>query len=133
MCINDRILIAEFGGDVYGNRNPGQPFDHVPSDQAGVHGGSACSDHDPVNILEYLIGNLIGGKVWHAAHVSRCDRIFQSLRLLVYFFHHKMVIAAFFGSAHIPAYVMDRGTVDVAVLIFYDDLVFGYDSDMFFL
>ena len=100
---DDRIRVPELGGDVHADRHPGPLADRVPADQAGVVGGAAGDDHDPLDALQVLVAQSDIGQVdpvvvRHAVE----DRLGDRFGLLVDLLHHEGVVAALFGLLFVP-------------------------------
>ena len=69
---------------------------------------SAAENVDIVELFKFFIGKTHLGKIDLTVFYGVTDRIFHDLGLLVYLFHHKMLVAAFFGSFGIPGYFDQR-------------------------
>ena len=98
-----------------------------------MHGSTTGGDHDAVDAGENLIWDIVGGEIRHSVYDSWGDGVSEGLRLFVDFFHHKIIIAAFFGCSHIPTDMMDRRSIKIAVFIFDQYFIFGDLSNMVFL
>ncbi len=95
-----------------------------------MHRGSARSNNNAVNIFKNGVIHIIGAKIRQVIDDAGTDSVAESLRLFMDFFHHKIIIAAFFGRSHIPAYMMDMRPVNFKIFVFDDNFIFGDFGDM---
>ena len=59
----DRVAVAVLGGDVHLDRDPRPLLDRVAADEAGVVGGAAGDDHDPLDVAQEVVVELDVGEV----------------------------------------------------------------------
>ena len=132
MFINNRILIAELRSNINGNRNAAETFNHVFAHQSGMHCRTAGSDNNSVDISEKFITNAVCRKIRKSVYHTRTNGVAECFRLFVDFFHHEIIITAFFCGSHIPADVMDIRSVHFAIFVFYNDFIFCQLRNMTF-
>ena len=58
-----RVAVAVLGGDVHLHWDARPLLDRVPTDQAGVVGGPAGDDHDPLDPLQEIVIEIDVGKI----------------------------------------------------------------------
>src|SRR6185503_19416399 len=109
IAAENRIAIAELTAVVDLDRNPRQLFDHELSSQRRMPAGSTCHDFDLPEFAKlfgrdvHLVQENAAGFLSNTAQSSVAD----GARLLINFFEHEMLVAAFFRHDGIPQNVRD--------------------------
>ena len=100
--LQHRVAVAEFAGDIHLDRNPGKAFQHIARCHTHMVGGAAADDIDAAHSAQIFLGQRKLRKVDFAVLQARRKRIAHGGGLLVDLLHHKMLVAALFGSLGIP-------------------------------
>ena len=101
--IQDRVAVAELGGHLDLDRNPGPVLDRVLGDEAGVVGRAAGDNEDLVDVAKVLtVDSLL---VQHDLPTDQvaAQRVGNGARLLLDLLQHEVVEAALLGGSQVPA------------------------------
>ncbi len=103
-----RVAVAELGGDVHLDRDPGPVLDRVAADEAGVVAGAAGDDDHAAQLGGALLGvvelaEIDGVDVREAVG----DRLGDRVGLLVDLLHHEGRVAAPLGRLLVPGDLLD--------------------------
>ena len=110
----NRITVAELACQIYLNRDSCQLFEDVFCCHTGVVCGTAGNDKDFADRADFLIGHAEFFDHNITVFNTRSQRIFYGFWLLMHFFQHEMLIAAFFCRIHIP---VDVGCLFLQLLL----------------
>ena len=113
-----RITIAELGGDIDRHRNASELFDDIFTDHTRVHSGTAGNDEDVFQISQRSEDDTALGQVRQSVLYARRDRCFDSRGLLVDLLEHIVRIAALLGAVLVPVgeeqFLFERSAVQGA-------------------
>ena len=91
--IEDRVPVAELGGELDADRDPGETLHHVLRHDTDMVGRATGNDIDLRNLLDLLITEADGGQIDVSVLHDGIDRITDGLRLLIDLLHHEMLEA----------------------------------------
>lgn len=116
-----RLPVAKFGGNVYCNGYARELFDHIFTNHAGVHGRTAGDHKNLAEGLDFVKRNAAFFQAGQALLDPWGHGCFNRRGLFVDFFDHKVLVAAFFGSVHVPvgSFELFFDLLPVQVVYFY--------------
>ena len=94
--VHHRVAVAELGGVLDLDREPGHLFQHVLADDPGVPGGAAGGDDDPLELLQLLVAQVEAADAGGPFLLQQvaAERVAQALRLLADLLQHEVGVAA---------------------------------------
>ena len=102
LLIEWHFTIAELRCEFHTHRDICYIFQHILSSHAHMPCRATGNNIDLLKIFNFVLGDLHTGQVDSAVLDHRVKGILNSFRLLMDFFHHEMLKAAFFGCFCIP-------------------------------
>ena len=111
VLVEGGVPVAEFGGVLHLDGNPGILFDQVLGHQAGMPGRAAPTENNPLHLAEFPRGDVQAAELGGAAVLREPSPhgVFQGLRLLEDFLEHEVPEVAEFGILHRPIDPVDHG------------------------
>ena len=100
--IERHLPITELRCEFYTHWDIRYIFQHILSSHAHMPCRTTGNNIDLLKVFNFVLGDLHTGQVDSAVLDHRVKGILNSFRLLMDFFHHEMLKAAFFGSLSIP-------------------------------
>ena len=117
--VDHGIAVAELGGVLDVDGEPGPLLDQQAADHAGMAGGAAGRDRDAVDREQLLVGEA-GVEHDLAALEPLADRLAQRVGLLVDLLEHERLVAALLGGGGVPrdrlGVALDGGAVEIEQL-----------------
>ncbi len=110
-----RVAVAVLGGDVHLDRHPRPLLDRVTADQAGVVGGAAGDDDDPLDAAQVVVVEFEFGEVDAVVGGQPVgDRLGDRVGLFVDLLQHEGLVAALLGRGLVPGDLFGRALDRVA-------------------
>ena len=129
--VEDRVAVAELGGELDLDRHPGPVLDGVLRDHAGVERRAARDDDDLVDVAQLLVGepHLVEVQV-PLRRTTPQQRVGDGARLLVDLLAHEPVVAVLLGGRQVPVDVVAATLGGRAVEVHDGDPVAGDRHDL---